>query len=230
MAKRRNLARCWFFCAHEERNRPNFERIIVGGIRNAASSGTKWGEAMRKLLVTGAHSTGKSGLASAIVEDMRLAGYSAVLVEDVARSCPFAIGLGQTDRGTMWLLHQQVAAELRAEAGNADWIVCDRGVPDILAHWTEIGLRSGSQSELMERLKAYLTVWAQSYSDVFQSFIDERIPLIADGLREPDPAYRVLMERLVVEELQKLGVSSISLPFGIEDRRAFVRSVLQLHN
>jgi predicted ATPase len=182
---------------------------------------------MRKLLVTGAHSTGKTSLVRAIVGDMASIGRTTFVVTDIARECPFPIGLGQTDRSTLWLLHQQVAEELRAEAAGADWIVCDRGVPDILAHWTDICLRNPIGSKLMEGLYTYMALWSLSYTYVFLSLADGNIPLEPDGLREVDPEYRCRIEELITKELCGLGVSFVALPAGLDDRRATLKAFME---
>ena len=148
-------------------------------------------------------------------------------VGDVARQCPFPIGLSQTDRATLWLLHEQIAAELQAEVSEVDWIVCDRGIPDILAHWADIRLRGASNSQLMDDLTAYIMAWAGTYTVVFRSLIDERVPLAADGLREPDPAYRARIEGLIEAELRNLGLTACPLPTGFNARRELVKATIQ---
>jgi nicotinamide riboside kinase len=179
---------------------------------------------MRKLVVTGAHSTGKTSLARAIIEDLSARGLTATLVGDVARDCPFPIGLSQTEQGTLWLLHQQAAAELRAESAEVDWIVCDRGIPDILAHGAYIRLRGAPDSRLMDSLKPYMTEWMDTYTFVLHSLIDERVPLAADGLREPDPAYRMRIEQLIKDELRGVGSSLCPLPPDLAGRRKLVQA------
>jgi predicted ATPase len=179
---------------------------------------------MRKILVTGAHSTGKTTLIGAITNDLTKRGLRIAAVSDVARNCPFPIGLSQRENGTMWLLHQQLAAEIGAEATQPDYIVCDRGIPDILAHWSDIRIRE-PVSYFVDQLKPYMKLWAQTYTLVFRSQIDPQHDLAADGLRETDPTYRVHIERLIERELKWLGLSPYILPVDLESARKIVETM-----
>jgi len=141
-----------------------------------------------KVIVTGAFSTGKTTLVNALVPALSGRGLSVVLLDDVSRSCPFPLNEGQTDEASAWLATTQVSREIDAAAAAPDVIMCDRGVPDILAHQED--LRASGRGGLLETMRPFLERWCGTYAVVLASRVDPAIPPEEDELRLADPAYR----------------------------------------
>jgi predicted ATPase len=143
---------------------------------------------MAKVIVTGAFSTGKTSLVDALEPALLARGLSVLRLEDVARTCPFPLNEGQTDEASAWLATTQVSRELQAAAASPDIVLCDRGVPDILAHQED--LRATGRGGLLETMRQFLERWCGTYSVVLASRVDPSIPPEEDGLRFADAAYR----------------------------------------
>lgn len=141
-----------------------------------------------KILVTGPFSTGKTTLVDALEPALRFRGLSVIRLEDAARSCPFPLNKAQTDEASTWLATTQVSRELSATAMAPNIILCDRGVPDILAHQEE--LRESGKGALFESMRPFLEQWSKTYDTVLATLVDSNISPIADGLRLADAEYR----------------------------------------
>lgn len=164
---------------------------------------------MLKVLVTGAFSTGKSSLIEALASKIQ-ERCSVVVVPDVARLCPFTLNREQEESGTLWLLTKQILNELEASRNAPDTILCDRGVPDILAHLEEARVRgvAGTRPDL---LKPFLIEWCRTYQLVLVSKIDPRIPIIGDDFRVPDHDFRAEMETFSDAILAKITPNARTL-------------------
>ncbi|HQV04701.1 MULTISPECIES: AAA family ATPase [unclassified Novosphingobium] len=154
---------------------------------------------MLKAIVTGAYSTGKSTLIRALGTELRKDGLTIVELPDLARSCPFPLNEAQTHSASLWLLTTQISREIEASRGTETIMLCDRGVPDILAHYGEHVQYEDdpwftSVSPLSER-------WISTYDVVLFSQVDENIPIAVDGLRSEDPSYRRLLGARATEVL-----------------------------
>lgn len=170
-----------------------------------------------KVLITGAYSTGKTLLVNGLKRRLENHGIPAFSLSDSSREIPFPLNRNQGHDTTLWLLSWQISKELTAERLNTpeSIIICDRGVPDILAHNLEACTRAqGLKSNVA--LDAG-TSWCSSYNLSFMSLIDNTIPILQDGLRDPDPKYRHRMEAFARETVAPLN-PCLTLPLGLEDR------------
>ncbi|MFC5396837.1 ATP-binding protein [Bosea vestrisii] len=179
---------------------------------------------MLKVIITGAYSTGKTSLANRLQADLLLKGRSVAFVSDTARTCPLPLNKNQTDETSLWLIATQVSREIVEQAGNAELLICDRGVPDILAHNED--MRSTSISSRVTLLKPFLADWLKTYDVILLSRVDSAIPIEPDGLRVIDPAYRENLDRLAVRVLTSIP-NVYELPFGDKERLAYAREVVE---
>ena len=164
-----------------------------------------------KVVVTGAYSTGKTTLVCDLALAIGRAGFSCEVLQDISRSCPLPLNVDQTDDTTLWLIGSQVAAEIAAMSGSPDVILCDRGIPDILAHHLDVLTRRSE--ERVELLRPFLLQWLDTYDLLLLSRVNEAVPIEADGLRNTSPAYRTLLDGYAAMVTQGLGAAA-ELPFG----------------
>lgn len=164
-----------------------------------------------KVVVTGAYSTGKTILVGTLAAALADYGISCTVLSDVSRQCPMPLNTAQTGDGTLWLVGNQVSAEIEACAAGSDVVLCDRGVPDILAHHLEV--LSRRPESRVELLRPFLEDWLSTYDLLLLSRVDEAIPILADGLRNPDAAYRTLLDGYAVDVVSGLA-RTVTLPFG----------------
>jgi predicted ATPase len=180
---------------------------------------------MKKVLITGPYSTGKSTTVAALSRALHAAGLSVEAVDEVARRCPFPLGPGQTEDATLWLLHQQMADEVLATLHQPDVLLCDRGIPDILAHWLDVRANR-PESIQMDAFISYARTWAKTYDQIFLSSIDQTIPPEPDALRIIDAAYRTRMQVRAREAMALLDVVAELLPPTLDERITFIKERL----
>lgn len=147
---------------------------------------------MIKVIVTGAFSTGKSSTVAALASTLRDDGLSVIQVKDVARSCPLPLNEAQSEATTLWLLTTQVSREIEASSQMAQIVLCDRGVPDILAHDGERD--SSLNTPLADEIRPFSEKWIDTYDVILLSRVDQSIPIEPDGLRSRDHAYRTRLD------------------------------------
>jgi nicotinamide riboside kinase len=177
---------------------------------------------MLKVLITGAYSTGKTTLLEALLADLRASGLEVATVPDVARGCPVPLNAAQTEDATLWLLTTQVSREIQAGLGPEAVILCDRGVPDVLAHHLDL---ADKQEGLVAALNPFLSSWLLTYDLILYSRVDEGVPILPDGVRTVDAAYRSRLAACaekVVAHIEGVQV----LPFGDLERLTYAREAV----
>lgn len=175
---------------------------------------------MIKVLITGAFSTGKTTLTKKLQRKLLERGLRVDLTPEVARLCPFPLNRAQGREATIWLLTRQISLELEGAIQEPDILLCDRGIPDIIAHYMEVVQRLGPVSEI-ERLLPFFSDWSKNYEVILISEIDHRIPPKADRIREENPEFRSQMEEFSKCALLLMGLSGSRLPFGSAPRLAY---------
>ena len=180
----------------------------------------------RKILITGAYCTGKSTLISTLAAQMEAAGFRSRVVGDVARTCPLPLNREQTVGASAWLIGEQIRAEAEASSGEADVVLCDRGIPDILSHTARYPASTPSDQLYADVCLQIGMAWSRTYDLVFWSRIDESRSIMPDGLRVVDEIYRRDLERSLEEVLKMLSLKSLVLPNNDVERVSFtVRSL-----
>lgn len=137
---------------------------------------------------------------------------------EVARICPFPLNSNQSETTSIWLLTSQISREIEAAASNPDVLLCDRGIPDILAHLEEVCRRGDSQ--IIASVRQFVNAWCSSYDLVLVSRIDHDVAIVPDGLRVADESYRRLMEEFSDTILSSLKMG-LALPNSIDERVSY---------
>ncbi len=177
---------------------------------------------MLKVIITGAYSTGKTGLVDALCSDLRSIGRTVARVPDVARNCPVPLNTDQNADATLWLITTQVAREIEASLGKEDVMLCDRGLPDVLAHDLDV---KGTGGDWVRPLQPFLDLWLPTYDLLLFARVDERVPVAGDGLRVEDPVYRSRLDRCAESVLAgRPGV--LELPHGASERLSYARDAV----
>ena len=152
---------------------------------------------MIKVIVTGAYSTGKSNLVDALAASMRQDGLSIIQIPDASRTCPLPLNQAQTEATSLWLITTQVSREIEASSGPQSVMLCDRGVPDVLAHDEERSL--GTKMTWLTHLREFSERWIETYDVILFSHVDKSILIEPDGLRSCDEAYRDRLDQCAAE-------------------------------
>jgi predicted ATPase len=174
-----------------------------------------------KVLITGAYSTGKTTFVQnlAMSNVLRSKFLQDVLVrEDSSRQCPLPLNRQQTIHTSLWLAGHTISEESRLiqESTQGTLMLCDRGMPDFLSHTPSES--SASAMRLEAAMWELASAWMPTYSLVFLSRVNNRIPISSDALRVLDPAYRNHLEQKLLNCLERLNCRVIELPHSIRTR------------
>lgn len=161
------------------------------------------GKRIIKVAMCGAQGTGKTTAARELRDwaDFEFPGLRVVMMDEVARSCPWAINEGASPEAQRWIFHQQICAEL--EAGReADVLICDRSALDNLIYSLWCQKHSWTSCE-RGWVKAYLGLfeqdWLPTYDLVWLFSVDRTRPIAVDGVRSINRDFQLAIDRLMEE-------------------------------
>lgn len=150
------------------------------------------------IVVTGVHGSGKTTLTGKLAEAIREIGLDVAVGEEVARDCPYKIGLDTTRKAQDWIYqaHYDMEAELRAE--EHDVVIFDRTLLDnVLYTMRYIGIRGGhldmAFTDQMDMAQGCLH--NHDYDLVIQTHYVPEL-CVADAKRDPDTAFAREIEGL----------------------------------
>jgi hypothetical protein len=170
-----------------------------------------------KILVTGAYSTGKTTFVNQLSVCLTEAGIPSVTLCDSSREITLPLNKEQGMITTLWLLAWQISKEKTALnlSPKGTVLICDRGIPDILAHNFDsgdrgTGLTDGNALETAQD-------WCSTYDLSFFSVVDAAIAVAEDGVRVTDASYRLKLQEFGRLTSSYLGFCT-DLPVDLTER------------
>jgi nicotinamide riboside kinase len=156
-----------------------------------------------KVALVGTHGVGKTTLVYEVCSLLKKARHNVELVAEVARQSPFPVNAETTLAGQLWILHQQIAAELEASL-RAPIVITDRSVLDNYCYLVN---KFGRQPQL----ETWLAWWMTSYSlFIGVPTIQGEIP--RDGFRSEDREFQSRIHNLLIELLASPPFNNLSAP------------------
>jgi nicotinamide riboside kinase len=156
-----------------------------------------------KVALIGTHGVGKTTLVYEVCSLLKKAHHNVELVTEVARQSPFPVNAETTVEGQLWILHQQIAAELEASL-RAPIVITDRSVLDNYCYLVN---KFGRQPHL----EAWLAWWMAGYSLLIGvPPVQEQIP--RDGFRSEDRAFQLRIHDLLNELIASPPFSNLPEP------------------
>jgi nicotinamide riboside kinase len=155
-----------------------------------------------KIAFVGTHGVGKTILCVDVFAFLRKNNFTVMPLLEVARYCPLPINENTTLEAQLWIIHKQIAFEIR-EASQCDILITDRSVLDNYAYLVN---RFGEQKYLHSMLKN----WMNTYDYCFRVPITER-KIQNDKFRSLSKAFQKKIDKLVVELFDKFKVPLIEL-------------------
>lgn len=149
-----------------------------------------------KVAVSGTHSTGKTTFLNRTAEILNNDGISSLIVTDLAIRCPLPILREHTVESTLWLVATGLAEEIAA-AHKSNVVFVDRPVLDAWAYWMAVSPNEDTVSftAKFNTLKNTIKNWLPTYDLIYQTRIDESIPVEDNKGRELDDSYRLEIGR-----------------------------------
>jgi nicotinamide riboside kinase len=161
-----------------------------------------------KVAFIGSHGVGKTTLCYALAARLKSKDVVLDIVSEVARSCPLPINERTSVEAQSWILHTQIANEIRAAAGHPV-VICDRSVLD---NYVYLLLAAGPQPAL----EGLVREWMGSYDLLVH------VPIVgrphADGMRATDPGFQRSVDARLLLELHRRELRAFSLDALERDR------------
>jgi hypothetical protein len=159
-----------------------------------------------KIAVSGAHSTGKSRFISTVANALKVKGISHSIVSDLAGKCPLPILRDHTVESTLWIAARGIAEEIEA-AHRSAVVLVDRPVLDAWAYLlAAVPAIEDSQTIKILALRDLIVSWLPTYSRIYQTEVDQSIPIDDNKGRDLDPAYRLAIGRQMELASRTFGV------------------------
>jgi predicted ATPase len=182
---------------------------------------------MKKILITGAFSTGKTSLIALVKEKLESFNKKILVFNEVARECPFDLNKKQDLVSSSWLVMRQLQNELQADTEDYDFVIFDRGLPDVISH-VEYIIKDNTGKAFLDQLKLLASVSCDRFDYIFFSKISDEFIIEADELREVDRDYQRKLEKSHLDFLKQTKALYIELPETNTERLPFIISKLNV--
>lgn len=156
-----------------------------------------------KIGITGVHGAGKTTKAIDLMEHYTFLGNKVIVVDEVARLCPYALG---TIEAQEWIWSEQMASEKAAMAQDVDVIICDRTVLGNLMYYRDI--LDALPWRLMHKICDYAVWdrwwnlyneainWMPTYDYVVRMPLNPEWLQVDDSIRSKDVEYAKRIDKL----------------------------------
>lgn len=167
----------------------------------ARNAEIRYNAAPMKIALIGSHGVGKTTLCFELAAELKRRSADVEMVHEVARSCPLPINQDTTVDAQSWILHTQIAAEIRAAAEH-DVVLCDRSALDNYCYLVQ----AAGTVAAWER---FLDAWIPTYDWLVKVPIIEQPAF--DGVRAVDPGFQQRIELLLEGMITSRGLSPLRL-------------------
>ena len=159
---------------------------------------------MKKIIaISGTHGTGKSTIAYSLCTKIKLAGKNAIVLDELARKCPFTINKGAGPHTPRWLICKQITEELELQT-HVDYVIADRSVADAYCYDLVIQGNKSALSAYEGVIKEHiLNLYKAIYIPDMEAFNFQ----LADGVRDLDPEFRSRVNTKIFKMYDKLGIN-----------------------
>lgn len=143
-----------------------------------------------KIGISGSHSTGKSTFVKRLEKYLTDKSINFKSVSDLAIQCPLPILREHTVESTLWIATKGIADEIETEYKH-DVVIVDRPILDCWAYFNAVCKdRYEENNAKLQTLKSMISNWLPTYDIIYQTVIDESIPIEDNKGRVLDEGYR----------------------------------------
>lgn len=130
---------------------------------------------------------GKTTCVYSLATYLKKKGKNVVVLNELARECPFEINQTAEDRTQLWLVYKQMCRELEL-MDRYDYVISDRSVFDPIAYAKTIGDDNWISCKYIDHLTAYAREY---YSYLFLLNPEAFNYNVEDGVRDTNNAFRL---------------------------------------
>lgn len=143
-----------------------------------------------KIGISGSHSTGKSTFIKRLEKSLNDKSIKFKSVSDLAIQCPLPILRDHTVESTLWIASKGIADEIETEHKH-EVVIVDRPILDCWAYFNAVCKdRYEATDPKLQTLKFMISNWLPTYDIIYQTVIDERIPIEDNKGRDLEEEYR----------------------------------------
>ncbi|RFU91872.1 MULTISPECIES: AAA family ATPase [Citrobacter] len=173
---------------------------------------------MIKILVTGVFASGKTSFISLLKKELENNKKKVAFFSEVARECPFKLNHEQTITSTSWLVMRQIENEMIKLDSDYDFIIYDRGIPDIVAHAQLSEKKSDGYDFFVKQLERLGEESLKHFDFIFLSKRSNSMNIVTDSIRIDDSAYQRELEYVHIDYLKNTNSNFITLHEFNKDR------------
>lgn len=173
---------------------------------------------MIRILVTGVFATGKTSLIHSLKKELEKQEKKVAVFNEVARECPYKLNHEQTIIATTWLIMRQIENEMMDLSAEYDFIIYDRGIPDITAHAQLSEKKIDGYELFLNQLEKLGKESLKNFDFIFLAKRSESMNIATDSIRIDDSAYQRDLEHLHIEYLKNTNLDFITLQEFNKDR------------
>jgi len=154
------------------------------------------------IAISSTHGCGKSTLAYEVCTKMKKAGHNVLVLDELARKCPFDINQTAGDKTGVWLACKQITEELELTE-TCDYVIVDRSLLDSYCYDTALNASSGYVDHLIPIIGAHIKKY---YYRIYVPHKDTFNYCVADGVRDLDPKFRDKVFNTILKMYKKFGI------------------------
>lgn len=163
--------------------------------------GGAFDQEMKKIIaLSSTHGTGKSSLAYSLCAKMKMRGDNVVVLDELARRCPFEINKGASLKTQKWIICKQIIEELELME-KFDYIIVDRGVMDGYCYGMVLNMSS---------LKPFYHVLTNHINDYYHRIYVPDMNSFnfqyEDGTRDLDPTFRKKVYEEILSAYKRFNI------------------------
>ncbi len=166
-----------------------------------------------KIAISGAHSTGKTTFINGVSKLLNNKNIDLKIVGDLAINCPLPILKQHTIESTLWIASEGIIKEIESEH-KARVILVDRPILDCWAYFNVVckGKYEGTDPKL-KTLTQMIKNWLPTYDLIYQTVINEDIPIEDNKGRDLNPKYRSQIGNELIEASKLFGIKPKELRY-----------------
>ena len=156
------------------------------------------------IAISGTQGTGKSYTAYKLCTYLRKLGNNVVVLDELARECPFPINENATDETQIWIAGEQLVTELE-KIEKYDYVIADRSVLDSFCYGLYLG---GTNDDwIFKYLREYLVAHIKKY--YYKIYLLDPIAFnfnIEDGVRSTNEEFRNSIHEKLLSVYQEANI------------------------
>jgi nicotinamide riboside kinase len=174
----------------------------------------------KRIIITGAHGTGKTTLMNALAED------GTRTISQVDRKVVEENGWGHSEN-TNTECQKAIFKAIKKELSSKRNYVSDRGLTCVAGYTFSKALTEEIPKKVADKQYLDIQKFHDENPDILVVYTPIEFPLVTDGVRSADPTYQGLIDFLIKNILDTAGIPYITVHGTVEERKAQVEEELQ---